>query len=405
MRALALLLLLSLYQSPASAPDQPASRKKLSESKVPFTPDSFIRSVMAGDKEKAEWFLKSGMSPDTVYQGNVHQVGSKMISSGDSALIIALILSHADIVSLLLSHGADVNTPSRFPASPLMLAAGDLVITLLDRGADINWRGYSGFTALQDAAQKGDLEKVGLLLEQGADINAKNERGWTALQIAAIKGRREVFALLRTHGADIRNLSERAIRMAMTEPDPSDEILNLIRRLRRTISDDANRGPSAEDQQQVPARLLEIASRSAESRQKVIDRMMDVVEDLEAKHEWPIATAWMKAVDVLGDLKATEALYVLIDNLDHTGQNGIIMSIHIKPVSKALRTIGEPAVLGLIEALAHPIRDIRTEAAWVLYTIDKGRALEAIEAARRKEEDEEVRKSFEIVPDKINKGY
>ena len=97
--------------------------------------------------------------------------------------------------------------------------------------------------------------------------------------------------------------------------------------------------------------------------------MLDVVEDPAAEDESPIADAWMAAVKVLGKLRATEALDVLVDHLDRTGQNGFLMSIHIRPVYSALVNMGEPAVPKLIEALAHPKRDVRMVAAWVLFSI------------------------------------
>jgi HEAT repeat protein len=151
--------------------------------------------------------------------------------------------------------------------------------------------------------------------------------------------------------------------------------------------------------------LLEIAGKSAESRAKVIDRMMDVVEDLSAKEEWPIATAWMTAVYVLGYLKATEAVDVLVNNLDHTGQNGITLSLSIHPVYNALVKIGEPVVPKLVEALAHPKHSIRSEAAWVLYSIQKERAKGAIEAAMEKETDEKIKLAFNRVLDRIKQEY
>jgi ankyrin repeat protein len=233
-RAFAFLLLLAFFQSPTFAPIQQEARKKLSEAHVPYTPDAFIQGVIAGDKEKVEWFLKAGMSSDVAYNGEKNfKVNDRVISNGDSALIIAMILGYEEIRSLLLSYGADVNKPSSFPASPLLIAKGDFVKTLLDRGADINWRGYAGRTVLMSAAAEGDLNKVTVLLESGADINSKNDDGETAIHCAAVAGQREVFAFLRARGADISTFSERSLKMFLNDPDPNDEIMSLIQRLRR----------------------------------------------------------------------------------------------------------------------------------------------------------------------------
>jgi hypothetical protein len=84
--------------------------------------------------------------------------------------------------------------------------------------------------------------------------------------------------------------SQRSLNVLLNDPDPRDEIVQLIQRLRPVTAGNQTSGPSAEDQSQVPEELLKIAGRSAESRANVIDRLMDVVEDLSAREEWPIAT-------------------------------------------------------------------------------------------------------------------
>jgi hypothetical protein len=406
MRALALILLLSLYQTPTFAPNRQEARRKLSESNVAFTPEAFIQRVIAGDTEKVEWFLRAGMSPDLQYKGEKpFGIGNRWISDGDPALLIAMRLKHEEIISLLLSHGVNVNQADRYSTSPLMSAEGRLVKRLLDQGAEVNWRGAGGNTALMDAAREGETEKLILLLKHGAEINGKNDRGWGALETAAAAGQREAFARLRARGADASSFSERSMKNLLNAPDPNDEITRLLQRLRRVESETMITGPSVEDQRQVPEKLLEIAARSEESRALVIDRLMDVVEDLSAKHEYPLATAWMKSVNLLGELKAIEAVEVLVNTLDHTGQTGIIVSIHRHPARTALVKIGEPAVPKLIEALAHAKPAIRTEAAWVLYSIDKGQAQTAIEAAIEKETDNEIRQVFKEILKRIKRGY
>jgi len=107
----------------------------------------------------------------------------------------------------------------------------------------------------------------------------------------------------------------------------------------------------------------------------------------------------MEAVKVLGQLKAVEAVDLLINNLDHTGQNGIIMSIHIDPPRRALMAIGERAVPKLVDAMSHPNHDIRNRAAWVLCDVEKWRARDAIQAALERETDEDVRREFQRMLD------
>jgi len=113
----------------------------------------------------------------------------------------------------------------------------------------------------------------------------------------------------------------------------------------------------------------------------------------------------MTAVEVLGKLRAPEAVDVLVDNLGRTGQNGVILSIHINPVRRALDSIGEPAVPKLIEALSHPKRFVRMKAAWVLFSINKDLAKTALELSCQNEKDEKVKQAFESVIDWIEQGY
>ena len=73
---------------------------------------------------------------------------------------------------------------------------------LLEHGADINTQTRFGGTSLYYASYYGALEAVRVLLEHDADVEVKhNNTGKTALQIAAEKGHDEVVKLLREHGA------------------------------------------------------------------------------------------------------------------------------------------------------------------------------------------------------------
>ncbi len=55
---------------------------------------------------------------------------------------------------------------------------------LLEAGADIKAKNKSQFTALHEAARRGNPDVVRALLEAGADIEAVNKFGRTALDLA-----------------------------------------------------------------------------------------------------------------------------------------------------------------------------------------------------------------------------
>lgn len=72
----------------------------------------------------------------------------------------------------------------------------------LDNGVNVNDQ-YFAWSALQIAANKGQLEVVKLLVDKGADLNYKHPiTKMTALSLAAIDGYTEVVTYLLSKGAD-----------------------------------------------------------------------------------------------------------------------------------------------------------------------------------------------------------
>ncbi len=124
--------------------------------------ENFLLIVGSGDTEAVSLFLEAGFSP------------SIADLKGTPLLSLAVRAQFPQIVSLLVSAGADVNRIS----------------------AD---RGYS---PLMDAAQKGDTVIVTLLLNNGADPDLSSKDGQTALIICAGRGDEEMAELLVTHGAN-----------------------------------------------------------------------------------------------------------------------------------------------------------------------------------------------------------
>ena len=160
-------------------------------------------------------------------------------------------------------------------------------------------------------------------------------------------------------------------RNLVTKHDHTSEIADLLRRLHPIDGQDSVKAPGLETLQAVELRLTYIAEQSPEGRAQVIKALIKVVDDPEAKREWPIAHRWILAVDLLGYLRATEAIDALVANLDHTGENGIMSSIHFAPVNRALDNIGKPAVPQLIQALGSDQEEIRFQAALTLARIGK----------------------------------
>jgi hypothetical protein len=118
-------------------------------------------------------------------------------------------LGHANVISLLIDHGADMEawSTSIKGGSPLNRAARDGRLEvgqyLLDRGADINARDWYLRTPLIHAVSGKHVEFARMLLERGAVIDAQSTWGRTALSSGAVRGNTQAVRLLLEHGADV----------------------------------------------------------------------------------------------------------------------------------------------------------------------------------------------------------
>ena len=130
--------------------------------------------------------------------------------SGWTALSRASGRGDAEIVTLLLKKGADVNPNTG--SVPLSQASynrhPEIVKILLTAGADVNaYDDHSQSTALMWASYYGNPEIVEMLLDEGADVNMKDHHSKTALDIASSNnfwprppaGTPETIKLLKQH--------------------------------------------------------------------------------------------------------------------------------------------------------------------------------------------------------------
>jgi ankyrin repeat protein len=112
---------------------------------------------------------------------------------GEQALMWAAAENHAEVVTLLLARGADVNARSnalKFPKDSFGLEG---VLTSLPKG---DW------TALMYAARDGAPEAARALSRGGADLNAVDPEGTTALVRAIINSHYDTAAVLVEEGAN-----------------------------------------------------------------------------------------------------------------------------------------------------------------------------------------------------------
>ncbi|MCG5214002.1 ankyrin repeat domain-containing protein [Streptosporangium soli] len=159
--------------------------------------EELLDAVIGNDVERVRGALKDGTAADPQEAGTT------------SALYRAAVSGRAEIVKVLLDHGADANRLSDGgddEGLPLCAAAAwghpEVIDLLLAAGAEPDARETGGWTALLWAATNGYGDCAEALLTAGADPDGAKEQGDTALTLAARRGALGVVRALLAHGAD-----------------------------------------------------------------------------------------------------------------------------------------------------------------------------------------------------------
>ncbi len=108
----------------------------------------------------------------------------------NSLLMEAAEKGYANIVRVLLKHGAEVNALINNVATPLYIAAqeghADVVKTLLEYGVNTEIKASNGFTPLAMAVFNKHINVIKLLLQAGASTESTIEKGYTPIFVATI---------------------------------------------------------------------------------------------------------------------------------------------------------------------------------------------------------------------------
>jgi ankyrin repeat protein len=128
--------------------------------------------------------------------------------TGDTPLMAAAHSGNAELVKLLLDHGAKLDvTETRMGQTPLMWAAAEgkaeVVQVLIERGADVKAVSKTGFSPLLFAAQSGNVATVKSLIAAKADPNFKTPDGTGAFTLALARGHEGVARLMLDYDVDV----------------------------------------------------------------------------------------------------------------------------------------------------------------------------------------------------------
>lgn len=88
---------------------------------------------------------------------------------------------------------------------------GAEVKKLLDQGAQIDFEDQNGYTALNEASQKGDEYMVKILLERNPNLRSRNKWGMEPLHCAATEGHAHILDLLLDRGAAIEAKTNKGV--------------------------------------------------------------------------------------------------------------------------------------------------------------------------------------------------
>ena len=154
--------------------------------------------------------------------------------SGWTALVVAALEGHIDILSFLIESGASVNAVTNSGWSPLMLAVfGNhckCVQLLVQEGADVNVQGSARKSALSYAVEKGKVDLIKLMLRCSAYLErgliAKSKTSEKLLKVAGF------FGSVRRKGEfNVKNDCRNVIRRHLLSIKPPINLMYKIRQL------------------------------------------------------------------------------------------------------------------------------------------------------------------------------
>ena len=138
---------------------------------------------------------------DTLLTPTAQHYDSYTNKSMDDASTLKKGETSANIISLLLKHGAIINTPNAAGITPLIVAVqmqNESITKLLLQSPGIltDKQNFEGYSPLHYACAGQNTNVIALLLDNGADVFSKTDDGYIPFHIACQKGNVEAIEVL-----------------------------------------------------------------------------------------------------------------------------------------------------------------------------------------------------------------
>ena len=153
---------------------------------------------------------------------------------------------------------------------------------------------------------------------------------------------------------------------------------------------DELRSSNQNEREKARKAILEFSTKSADARLYIIKALIRIAKVPNGNAELMKSNErfweWKESVDILGIMKATEAIDVLMECLDcNNTAPGLAPEWY--PATKAIIKIGTDAIPKLTEAMRHKSPSVRFMAAQALFAIGGDRSKDALEKALLIEKD------------------
>uniref|UniRef100_A0A915HMC6 Uncharacterized protein n=1 Tax=Romanomermis culicivorax TaxID=13658 RepID=A0A915HMC6_ROMCU len=190
----------------ASQPSHsPLNNAKATQTSLPEEP-----TVQKNPKIDAKINHEEASDQQKTVQGQGIDLNTQTESNHDTALTLACAGGHAELITLLLNRGANIEHQDKKGFTPLILAATaghlNVVELLLQYGANPEAQSErTKDTALSLACSSGKKEVVELLLKKNVNKEHRNVSDYTPLSLAASGGYTDIISLLLQFGAEINS--------------------------------------------------------------------------------------------------------------------------------------------------------------------------------------------------------